>query len=182
MVHVPRPDSPQSCRRPSARGYTVAELLVTLALTSLIVLGSMQLIVAAVEIAGRGRWRLPAPQLASVATILRNDLHRSVAIGGVGLGWQSGPLDLAGWDGGRVRYLLDDDRLVRESRDSPGDPTVRRVVTSGVSSWWWRSLNSSTVEVRLAATPARMSGRTASEGQALTRRFSVRGWPDGRSW
>lgn len=175
-------DSRQWPRHQPVRGYTVAELLVALALTSLIVLASMQLIVAAVRIADRGSWRLTAPRLESVATSLRNDVHRSIAIVGIELGWQNGPLDLASWDGGRVRYLLDGDRLVRESRDSLGDPAVRRVLTSRVSSWRWRLLNSGTVEVRLAAVPARPPDDPASGGRSLTRRFSVRGWPDGRSW
>jgi hypothetical protein len=175
-------DSRQWPRQLPVRGYTVAELLVALALTSLIVLASMQLIFAAVTIVDRGSWRLPSPRLESVVTSLRNDVHRSVAIVDTVLGWQNGPLDLACWDGARVRYLLDGDRLVRESSDSLGDPAVRRVLTSGISSWWWRLLNSDTVEIRLVAAPARRSEGPAGGGRSLTRRFSVRGWPDGRSW
>lgn len=181
-VPVPDPASPEDPRRPLSPGYTVVELLVTLALTSVIVLASLALVEAAARVALRTDRALDSPRLVAVTTSLRRDFHRSVAIGVLDVGWQNGPLVLAGWDGGRVEYLLDGDRLVREASGALGAPSARRVLTLGISSWWWRPLDDSTVEIRLTAAPPQGPRRSTAEPDTLTRRFAVRGWPDGRSW
>lgn len=183
-IPVPVPVS-ESCDRSRqlARGYTVAELVVTLALTTLIMLVALQLIVEAVGLARRGDRRLDPIRIVTVMSSLRKDVHGAVAVGGlVDIGWQNGPLDLAGWDGSRVRYALEGDRVIRESRDSLGRAAGRRVVAAGVAAWWWRPLNFRTVEVRLTIAPQTSVGASIEGRHTQTRIFAVRGWPDGRSW
>jgi hypothetical protein len=181
-VPAPVPKHGETPRSSSSGGFTVAELLVALALTSLIVLISLQLIVEAVGLVRRSERRLDPNRIVTVMANLRQDIHGSVAIDGIDIGWQSGPLDLAGWNGGRVRYLLEGDRVIRESRDSLGATLGRRVVAGGVIAWWWRPLDLETLEVRVTVGPDHPAARAGESRHTETRCFAVRGWPDGRSW
>lgn len=181
MTPARAPARPSSAARsPSHGGYSVAELLVALALTSLIILIAGQLLVASIRVADRSRRELDPLSLVNVATELRADIHRSAAaLAALDEGWQTGALELVGWDGTRVRYLLDGDRLVRETLGVVGQPSSRRSVAAGVASWWWRPVSPGTLEIRLSVEPV---GATAAGRQTLARRFAIRGWPDGRSW
>jgi YD repeat-containing protein len=168
------------------RGYSVIELLIVLSLAVLIVLGAAQLVAESVVIFERAGRALRAPSLTLTMATLRRDIQDSAAVVGVPpISWTQTPLDLVAWDGRRTRITHDGDALVRLSYDLAGQPTGRRVLARGVSSWWWRLSNPWTIDVRVIATAAAdpLGGqRGALNRRTEVRRFARRGAPDGRSW
>jgi hypothetical protein len=167
-----------------AGGYTVIELIVTLGLASVVVLAAAQLIAAAGKLYGSAGKQIAGPKLTSVATSLRRDFHRSSAVGEEVPSWDEKPLELATWEGGRIRYSLQGEALVREVIGPGATAGSRRIVVNGVASWWWRNVSPQAVEVRLTIVPRPGLGSRKSRVERYTvqRRFSIRGWPDGRSW
>lgn len=181
-VPVPVPDVDADNRHPRVDGFTVAELVVSLALTSAIVLICSLLIVEAFRLVRAADHRLASTSGAEITASLRSDLHQAASLAGLAVGWQRGPLELVGWDGGGVRYQLDGDLLVRESWTGPGSPTVRRVLDRSVTAWWWRLVNEQTVEVRLTVGVVGSPGGGGRDRGTLERTFAIRGGTDGRSW
>lgn len=179
---VPVPDSCTGPRQPRPGGFTVVELVVSLALTSAIVLICSQLVVEAFDLARIAAHRLPPSSLVAVTASLRKDLHQTASLAAPAIGWQQGPLELVGWDGGVVRYELDGGRLIRESRTAPGSPPVRRVLDRSVVSWWWRPVNERTVQLRVTVGVRGSPGGGGSYRRVLERTFAARGGTDGRSW
>jgi prepilin-type N-terminal cleavage/methylation domain-containing protein len=168
------------------RGFTVPELLVVLALMSVVVLAAAQLVGEAVQLVdGAGRtMRSPSFTLA-MATIRRDVQLAAGAVTSMTTGWSEDTLELLSWDGRRVRVFVDGDAIVRETVDEVGRSTGRRVLARGISSWWWRTPNPWTVDLRITAMvipdpiPAR---RAIVVRRTETRRFVMRGSPGGRSW
>ena len=181
-VPTPDPGGPTGGRPPRPDGFTVAELVVSLALTSAIVLICSQLIVEAFDLARAAAHRLPPSSLVAVTASLRKDIHQAASLADPAIGWQQGPLELVGWDGGVVRYELDGGRLIRESRAAPGSPPVRRVLHRSVVSWWWRAVNEQTVQLRVTVGVRGSPGGGGSSRRVLERTFAARGGTDGRSW
>ena len=128
--------------------------------------------------------RVEDPRVGALSTTLRRDVHRSSAVHRMVTAWDEGPLELASWDGGRVRFFLEGEALVRETAGGSGAPAGRRIVVNGVSSWWWRMVTPQMVEVRVTVLPRPGLGASSSgvRRNVVLRRFAVRGWPDGRSW
>ena len=183
---------PTSCRRrrrairrdPGAAGYTLLELMVTMSLVGIVLLAAGQIIGGAGRLLLANDQQMADPQLSSLSTSLRRDIHRSSGVVHVVPSWDEGPLDLASWDGGRIRYVLEGEALVRETVAAGSSSVGRRVVVNGVSSWWWRMVTPQFIEVRVTVLPR--PGLEASAAgvrrDVVLRRFAVRGGPDGRSW
>jgi hypothetical protein len=167
-----------------SRGYTVIELIVTLGLATVVVLAAGQLIAAAGRLYGSTGSQIVGPKLTSVATSLRRDFHRSAAVAEEAPSWDERQLELAAWDGSRIRYSLQGEALVREVTGPAGNPAGRRIVANGVSAWWWRKPSPHSVEVRVTILPRPSLGPDAMGVNRYTvqRIFALRGWPDGRSW
>lgn len=168
------------------RGHTVPELLVALALTSVVVLAAAQLVGEAVRLVDRTGRAMRSPTLTlAMATIRRDVQDAAGAAGPAKSGWSEGDLELIYWDGGRVRLSMEGDAVVREGIDGLGRRSRRRVLARGITSWWWRSRNPWTVDVRMTAmvTPdAKPGERAAIVRHTETRRFVMRGSPEGRAW
>jgi hypothetical protein len=120
-----------------------------------------------------------------MATIRRDVQLAAGAVTSMTTGWSEDTLELLSWDGRRVRVFVDGDAIVRETVDEVGRSTGRRVLARGISSWWWRTPNPWTVDLRITAMvipdpiPAR---RAIVVRRTETRRFVMRGSPGGRSW
>ena len=167
-----------------SRGYTVIELIVTLGLVSVVVLAAGQIIGSAARVYRSAGSQVASPKLISIATSVRRDVHRSAAVVEQVPSWDEKPFELTTWDGGRIRYSLQGEALVREATGPGGVTRGRRIVANGVSSWWWRMVSPQTVEVRVTVLPRPGLGpaRTGADRYVVQRRFALRGWPDGRSW
>lgn len=165
-------------------GYTVIELVITLGLVSVVTLAAAQLIAASARVYRSARQGTSYSGVISLTTSLRRDVQGSSSAVLQLPTWDQRPMELIGWDGGKIRYSLDGEVLVRETFDSIGAPTGRRVIANGVSAWWWRLITPQTVEVRVAmlARPGLGASAQGIERNTVQRRFSFRGWPDGRSW
>ena len=166
------------------RGYTVVELLVTLGLVSVVILAAAQLIGASTRVYQGASRGTSSPGVTSVTTSLRRDVQSASGVLLQLPTWDQRPMELVGWDGDRTRYSLEGQVLVRETFDAVGVPTGRRVIVNAVASWWWRLVTPRTVEVRVSILPRPGLGSSATgvEPQIVHRRFTFRGWPDGRSW
>jgi prepilin-type N-terminal cleavage/methylation domain-containing protein len=166
-------------------GHSLIELLVVLAVMGVVALAAAQLVVESVSLFHAADRTVTSPSLTWTTAALRSDIQQSAGLPVVSAGWAQSPLELIGWDGGRVRFGLEGRSLVRESFDSMGRPTARRTLAGGVSAWRWRPVTPLVVEVSITV----MAGRTGdsaspvgSERRTVTRRFAFRGWPNGRSW
>jgi prepilin-type N-terminal cleavage/methylation domain-containing protein len=168
------------------RGFTLFELLIALALVTLVVLGAAQLIgesVVLFEATGRA---VRNPSITLAMATIRRDIQLAAGVASPGVPeWSDEPLELLGWDGHRVRLTVDDRALVRVGIDPAGQTTGRKVVMHGVESLAWRTPNPWTVDLkvtsRAASDPA--PGQRGSVGQRVeTRRFVLRASPFGRAW
>jgi len=172
--------------RPSARGFSVVELVVALALTAVVAVAAAELIMEAVRITEAAGRSLRSPTLALAVVAVRRDVEASVRLlHPPSTGWSQEDLELVGWDGRRVRLHADGGDLVRTATDELGRPSSRRVVVRGIASWWWRSPRAGVIDVRITALVHPGPGGAASYGGARrteVRRFAFRGWPGGRSW
>jgi prepilin-type N-terminal cleavage/methylation domain-containing protein len=168
-----------------SRGYSLIELLVTLAVMSVVVLAAAQLVGESASLFHATDRAVSSPPLARVTGALRRDIQAAVGVPVPSPGWARQPLELTVWDGSRVRFTLEDRTLVRLSYDSLGRSTGRRVLASGVSSWKWRSVTPLVVEVSISIAAGRTGdslGAESVESRTTSRRFAFRGWPNGRSW
>jgi prepilin-type N-terminal cleavage/methylation domain-containing protein len=168
------------------RGYSVIELLIVLSLAVVILLGAAQLVAESVVIFERAGRAVRAPSLTLTMATIRRDIHDSAAVVGLPpVGWTQNPLELVSWDGRRTRFIHEGNDLVRQSYDLAGQPAGRRVLTRGVTSWWWRMSSPQTIDVRVIVTAAAdpLGGRRGKVNRRTEqRRFSRRGSVDGRSW
>lgn len=168
------------------RGFTVFELLIVLALTSVVVLAAAQLVGEAAQLVdGAGR-AMRSPSFTLTVATIRRDVQVAAGVTmSTTPGWSKDSLELVAWDGRRVRFVFDGDAVVREELDELGQPSARRVLARGITSWWWRTPNPWTVDVRITAmvNPDPIPARRASTlRRTETRRFVMRGAPGGRSW
>jgi prepilin-type N-terminal cleavage/methylation domain-containing protein len=172
--------------RPSARGFSVVELVVALALTAVVAAAAAELIMEAVRITEAAGRSLRSPSLVLAVVSVRRDVEASVGLlHPPSVGWTQEDLELVGWDGTRMRLHLEGRDLVRAATDELGRWNRRRVLARGVASWWWRSPRPGVIDVRITALVHPAPGIAASSQRARrteVRRFAFRGWPGGRSW
>lgn len=168
----------------SHRGYSVVELLVTLGLMSVVVLAAAQMIAASTRVYHAASVGTSTPGVVPLTASLRRDVQGASGVVLQLPTWDQRPLELQGWDGARTRYSHDGEALVRETLDAAGAVTGRRVIANGVASWWWRLATPQTVEVRVSMLPRPGLGASSADvdRHTVVRLFSLRGWPDGRSW
>jgi hypothetical protein len=166
------------------RGSSLAELLVTLGLVSVVVLAASQLIAAATRVYHGARKAAPSPGETALKAMLRRDVQGASGAVEQPPSWNRRPLELVMWAGDRVRYSLDGEDLVREGVAVTGAVTSRRVIAGGIESWRWRLATPRTIEVRVTLLPRPGLGSAAGavDRRSVRRVYSFRGLPDGRSW
>lgn len=163
-----------------AAGFTLAELLVALAVTAVaMALAAGLLDDARRLLAANGRSTAGEGSAATFA-MLRRDVQAAADAGASGgaTSWSSGRLDLPTPDGRVVRYELDRDTLVRRILDpAAAGRSVSlgrggRIALRGVSSWRWRRPAPRTVEIEVVYRRPR-PGPAGSRGPDLVVRHGV---------
>jgi hypothetical protein len=170
-------------------GTTLVELLVVLALLSIMVLAAAELIVHSVRLLGAVGRAARNPLVVQANERLRRDVQGAAWLLGAEEIWSEGPLVLRGQEGGWLRLAVVDGELVRTSAAASGGAAAEQVLLRGVTAWWWRSPSPGVVDISftyLTAPPP--EGRVPREpGFELERRtetlrLAIRGGGGGRRW
>lgn len=170
-------------------GTTLVELLVVLALLSLMVLATADLIVHSVKLLGAVGRAARNPLVVQVNERLRRDVQGAAWLfGGEGI-WSEGPLVLRGQEGGRLRLVLVNGELVRTSEAAGGGAAAEQVLLRGVTAWWWRSPSPGVVDISFtyltAPPPESRASRESGfelERRTETLRLAIRGGGGGWRW
>jgi len=173
----------------AARGTSLVELLVVLALLSLMMLAAAQLVIHSIQLLGATGRSVRNPILVHVTNRLRNDVQEAAGVTAVEDIWTEDPLELTTRAGGFVRIGVEKGNLVRRAV-APGSGDIEeRVLLRGVVSWWWRSPAPGVVDLNIGylVNPetehhsAREVGWTR-ERRKENLRFAIRGSGGGSNW
>jgi hypothetical protein len=170
-------------------GTSLVELLVVLALLSMMVLVAADLVVHSMELLGATGRTVRNPLVVHVTSRLRHDVQEAAALQREEWVWSEDPLVLVNQDGTLVSIGLEDGNLVREKADGSGGPPDRRVILRGVTSWWWRTPVADVVDLNITylVNPAPERQVSRDVGYGLERRqenlrFAIRGGGGGTRW
>ena len=170
-------------------GTSLIELLVVLALLSIMILVAADLVIHSVKLLGATGRSVRNPSVVHVTNRLRNDVQEAAAVTNSEELWSEDPLVLATRAGGLVRIGVENGDLVRRS-EAPGSGAVEeRVLLRGVTSWWWRSPEPGVVDLNIGylvnASPERSVSREPGYGLERRKenlRFAIRGSGGGTRW
>lgn len=171
------------------RGTTLVELLVVLALMSVMVLVGAELVTHSIRLLGATGRAVQNPMLVHVSTRLRNDVQEARGLVAVEDIWFEGPLDLAMRTGGVTRFDVVDGNLVRTTIAPGSGGTEERVLLRGITSWWWRSPVPNVVDINIGylinpppEDPSSHHVGYDKERRIENLRFAIRGGGGGRRW
>jgi len=167
----------------------LVELLVVLALLSIMVLVAANLVIHSVQLLGAVGRSVQNPLLVHVTNRLRNDVQEAAGVMNPDTIWSEDPLVLVTRSGGFLRVGVEDGNLVRWTV-APGSGTAEeRVLLRGVTSWWWRSPAPGVVDLNIGylvnPSPERRVSRDPGYGLERRKenlRFAIRGSGGGRRW
>jgi len=172
-----------------ARGTSLVELLVVLALLSVMVLVAAQLVVHSIQLLDATGRAVRNPSVVHVTSRLRHDVQEAAALQNAEWSWNEDPLILINHDGSRVRVELEGGNLVRERTGVIGVPDDRRIILRGVTGWWWRSPVAGVVDLNITylvnPSPERRVSRDPGYGLERRKenlRFAIRGSGGGTRW
>jgi hypothetical protein len=171
------------------RGTSLVELLVVLALLSVMVLVGAQLVVHSMELLGATGRAVRNPLVVYVTSRLRHDVQEAAALQREEWVWSEEPLVLINHDGSSVSIALEDGNLVRTRMAGPGAPSDSRVILHGVTAWWWRNPVEDVVDLNITylvnPEPERRASRQVGYGLERRQenlRFAIRGGGGGTRW
>jgi prepilin-type N-terminal cleavage/methylation domain-containing protein len=173
----------------SARGTTLVELLVVLALVGIMVVAAALLITHSIGLLGATGRAVRNPDMVHVNERIRRDIQEAESLAAVEMIWSDHPLEIRTHDSSLVVYSVENGNLVRSVMSAAGAVTDNRVVLRGVTSWWWRSTAPSVVDVNIGhlvyPPPEYQSSRIVGYGQERqieNLRFATRGGWGGSQW
>jgi hypothetical protein len=171
------------------RGTSLVELLVVLALLSVMILVASDLIVHSMELLGATGRAVRNPLVVHVTSRLRHDVQEAAALQREETVWCEKPLVLLKHDGSLVRILLEEGGLVRETVGGDSATPQRRVILRGVTTWWWRAPVEGVVDLNIGylvnPSPERQASREVGYGLERRQenlRFAIRGSGGGTRW
>jgi hypothetical protein len=167
----------------------LVELLVVLALLSIMVLAAAQLVVHSIRLLGATGRSVRNPILVHVTNRLRNDVQEAAGVTAVEDIWTEDRLELTTRAGGLVRIGVENGSLVRRTV-APGSGTVEeRVLLRGVETWWWRSPAPGVVDLNIGylVNPETEHHAAREVGYGRERRkenlrFAIRAGDGGTRW
>ena len=173
----------------STKGTSLVELLVVLALLSVMILVGAQLVVHSMELLGATGRAVSNPLVVHVTSRLRHDVQEAAALHREESVWTEEPLILISHDGTFVSIALEDGNLVRAQMAGFGASPERRVILRGVTAWWWRNPVGGVVDLNITylvnPEPERQASRDVGYGLERRQenlRFAIRGGGGGTRW
>jgi hypothetical protein len=167
----------------------LVELLVVLALLSVMILVGAQLVVHSMELLGATGRAVSNPLVVHVTSRLRHDVQEAAALQLQQEVWCEDPLILVNHDGSFTGIALENGNLVRTTAAGLGSPPESRVILRGVTGWWWRNPVEDVVDLNITylvnPEPERQSSRDAGYGLERRQenlRFAIRGGGGGTRW
>jgi prepilin-type N-terminal cleavage/methylation domain-containing protein len=186
-VGIGQRSQPSEPGRASHRGTTLLELLVVLALLSLVVLVAAELVTHSIRLLGATGRAVRNPLTVQVNERLRRDVQEAGGVLTVEDMWSSGPFELQARSGDMIQYRVVAGELLRRTVNPGG--VEERVLLRGVTSWWWRSPAPGVVDLNygilVGPPPERHSAVEVGSGRERrieNLRFAVRGAGGGRRW
>ena len=171
------------------RGTSLVELLVVLALLSVMILVGAQLVVHSMELLGATGRAMSNPLVVHVTSRLRHDVQEAAGLLRQESIWSEEPLVLISHEGTFVSIGREDGNLVRTQMAGLGAPPDRRVILRGVTAWWWRNPVEGVVDLNITylvnPEPERQSSRDVGYGLERRQenlRFAIRGGGGGTRW
>lgn len=171
------------------RGTTLVELLVVLALMSVMVLVAAELVVQSIRLLGATGKAVRNPMLVHVETRLRNDVQEAAGLVAIEDIWSEEPIELLTRIGGVTRFEVIEGNLVRQTITPGKEGNEERVLLRGITSWWWRSPAPNVVDINISylisPPPEKQASREVGyekERRVETLRFAIRGGGGGRQW
>jgi prepilin-type N-terminal cleavage/methylation domain-containing protein len=153
----------------SRRGTTLVELLVVLALISIMVVAAAQLITHAIGLVGAAGRAVRNPVMVHVNERIRRDVQEAAGLTTIETTWTEDPLEIRTHEATVIRYSVVDGGLVRTVIAAGGGLVEERVLLRGVTSWWWRSTAPSVVDINIGhlvhPPPESISSRVVGYGQ-----------------
>jgi prepilin-type N-terminal cleavage/methylation domain-containing protein len=175
--------------RRGQRGVSLVELLVGLALLSVIAVLSAQLVIQSTKLIDTVATASRNPDQILATEWIRRDLYQALTVAGSVTGWDDGPLLITSQDGGWVVFAAVEGQLVR-TQVPPGAAGVdTRTILRGLVGWRWRVEGGGIVEIELATLVnpeayQNLPGNADRRAQRRTDRLvmAIRGLPGGRAW
>jgi len=171
------------------RGTSLIELLVVLALLSVMVLVGAQLVVHSMELLGATGRAVRNPLVVHVTSRLRHDVQEAAGLQQKQWVWSEDPLILVNQDGSFTGIALENGNLVRTKAAGLGSPPESRVILRGVAAWWWRNPVEGVVDLNITylvnPEPERQASRDVGFGLERRQenlRFAIRGGGGGTRW
>jgi prepilin-type N-terminal cleavage/methylation domain-containing protein len=171
------------------RGTSLIELLVVLALLSVMVLVGAQLVVHSMELFGATGRAVRNPLVVHVTSRLRHDVQEAAGLQQKEWVWSEEPLVLVNHDGSFTAIALEDGNLVRTKAAGMGSPPESRVILRAVTGWWWRNPVEGVVDINITylvnPEPERRASRQVGYGLERRQenlRFAIRGGGGGTRW
>ena len=133
----------------NARGATLIELMVSLALISVALLAASSLIVQSIKVFDSLGRSMSDPDAVIARSLMRKDVHSARSIDRGTGSWSADELVLATGEGGSVIYEQHGDRLLRRVIARDGSETDARTLVHSLVGWRWRVAASRVIEVEL---------------------------------
>jgi prepilin-type N-terminal cleavage/methylation domain-containing protein len=178
--------------RGAERGFSLTELLASLALLSLALLAAWDLWDDSIRLVGTSGRALRNPSSVPATTALRHDLQAALELPAPAVDWSSTDLEVRLAGDRLVRYERRGEALYRLERGVAGTELAQRRVSTSVAGWQWRTVAPGLVEVRLTLDlypdPSPVSRKVAVTGHGRrvrhtdVLRVAARGSGGGSSW
>ena len=173
----------------AVRGTSLVELLVVLALLSMMMIAAAQLVIHSIKLLGATGRSVRNPIVVHVTNRLRNDVQEAAGVMALEDMWTEHPLVLTTRSGGLVSIGVENSNLIRQTV-APGSGDVEeRVLLRGVVSWWWRSPLPGVVDLNIGYLVNPETERRSAREVGFVRerrqenlRFAIRGGGGGSRW
>ncbi len=164
-----------------ARGFTLLEVVVALALLAGVVLLAARMLAATRRMEASASVVAAGPRLGVLGAQLRRDLESAVGAPGSGGRWSALALPLVLADGSAVSYDFDGEAL-RRTVLVPDGTTRSRVLVRGLRSFRWRGVHHRAVDVKVSFPVPELAERRTAADRGRTTTWWIRVAPRGAGW